>query len=198
MDICVQSLRETIARYTGNTPSEAEIYTLFGPTEEGILINVLGERGRSAYAYLLEIYERLHQNGRPVVFPGGLEMLEQLHGRGLRLAIATGKGAETAEISLRYAGLAQYVERVETGFVGGGDKARLIHTILTGWGLPPAQAAYVGDAPSDMHAAGQAGVLPLGAAWAGKSPLRAPGLPADWILFQEVKDLLEWLAVEKA
>ena len=197
MDICVQALQETIALFAGSPLPEAELYAHFGPSEEGILHAVLGERGPAAYKHFLGIYERLHQNGKPILFPGVVEMLDFLRERGLRVAIATGKGAETAAISLGYAGLGSTIERVETGFITGGNKPVLIQRVLAGWDMPPDQAAYVGDAPSDMQAARQAGVLALGAAWAEKSPLRAPGLPPDWILFQRVADLTAWVAAEK-
>lgn len=193
MDICVQSLQDTITHYAGRPLAEAELYAHFGPSEEGILHAVLGERGPYAYSHFLKIYDRLHQNGRQIVFPGVFEMLEALRGRGLRLAIATGKAAETAAISLRYTGLNAYFERVETGFIDAGNKPLLIERILAGWKMPPAQAAYVGDMPSDMRAARQAGVLALGAAWAEKSQLRAPGLPEDWLLFRQVRDLPAWI-----
>lgn len=193
MNICVQSLQETITQYTGRPLAEEDLYAHFGPSEEGILHAVLGERGPSAYSHFLRIYERLHQNGRQIVFPGVVEMLETLRGMGLRLAIATGKAAETAEISLRYSGLEAYVERVETGFIDAGNKPLLIERILAGWKMPPARAAYVGDALSDMHAARQAGVCALGAAWAEESPLRAPGLPVDWVVFRRVGELAEWV-----
>jgi phosphoglycolate phosphatase-like HAD superfamily hydrolase len=120
-------------------------------------------------------------------------MLGELRAYGLRLAIATGKSPQTAAISMRVLGLAGRVERLETGFIDRGDKPQLIRRILWGWGLTPKQAAYVGDVPSDLHAAELVGVLPIGAAWAETSPLRAMELKDGWVVFEHVGDLSRWI-----
>lgn len=194
MPICVQALQETIAYYQHQDLSVAQVQALFGPTEEGILVKRLGEeQAPAAYARLLESYERLHDTCRQP-FPGVEDLLARLQAAGIRTAIATGKGAETAEISLRYTGLRRWVEQVETGFRYGGDKARLIQRVLDDWGLAPQEAAYVGDVPSDMLAAEQAGVLPVGAAWADSAPFAAHAANG-WQLFYNIADLSTWLGI---
>lgn len=56
MDICVQSLQETITHYAGKPLAKAELYAHFGPSQEGILPAELGERGLSAYSRFLKVY----------------------------------------------------------------------------------------------------------------------------------------------
>src|SRR5512133_1046922 len=142
MPICIQALQETIAQYQQRRMTEPEVLNLFGPTEEGILFKLLGdEQAPAAYTRLLVVYERLHAACREP-FPGVEDLLARLQAAGIRTAIATGKGAETAEISLRYTGLQRWVEQVETGFRYGGDKARLIQRVLDDWGLAPHEVAY--------------------------------------------------------
>ncbi len=193
MSICERCLRETIARYTGRSLSKAEVYDLFGPSEEGILWNVLGEKTPAAYRFFLDRYERMHEDQEQIVFPGVYELLARLRASGIRTAIATGKAPETAAITLRYTGLEPYIERVETGFLEGGNKPRSIETVLESWGMPPTQAAYVGDAPSDMRAAQQAGVLPVGAAWSEAAMLSADGQPDSWLIFKQVEEFYDWV-----
>ena len=86
-----------------------------------------------------------------------------------RLAIVTGKGARSAEISLGFLGLQQYFDGTETGSADRPAKPDGIHAVLRRWSVPPHEVAYVGDAPSDVEVAKQVGLVPLAAAWAATS-----------------------------
>lgn len=192
MTVCLRAFQETLQHYTGKGISLPELHALFGPSEEGILQDLLPDQAAEAYPRFLAAYEQLHL-GCTQPFPGVEALLDDLRARGLRIAIATGKSAETAAISMSLLGLASRVERVETGFIDRGDKPELIQRVLLDWGLAPDQAAYVGDVPSDLYAAEQAGVLPIGAAWAETSVLRDVKLKDGWMVFERVEDLAAWL-----
>ncbi|OGO35199.1 MAG: hypothetical protein A2W35_10845 [Chloroflexi bacterium RBG_16_57_11] len=195
MEICLQAFQETLKYYNGKTISLQELFALFGPSEEGILRRLLPDYGPEAYRYFLASYERFHQTcARP--FPGVEALLDHLRSLGLSIAIATGKSAETAEISMRILGLASRVERLETGFIDRGDKPELIRRVLENWEIPPELVAYVGDIPTDLEAAEQAGVLPVGAAWAKTSSLRQAKLRDRWIVFTRVEDLATWISCD--
>ncbi len=198
MPICEQCLRETIAQYTGRSLSKTEVYDLFGPSEEGILWNVIGEETPAAYQYFLDLYERMHADQEQIVFFGVYDLLANLRASGIRTAIATGKAPETAAITLRYTGLEPYIERVETGFLEGGNKPRSIEMVLESWGMLPAKAAYVGDALSDMRAAQQAGVLPIGAAWSETALLSADNQRNGWMIFKQIEDFNDWVKAGKS
>jgi phosphoglycolate phosphatase-like HAD superfamily hydrolase len=61
------------------------------------------------------------------------------------------------------------------------------------WELPRHRLAYVGDSPNDMTHALEAGLVPLGAAWARESrpsALRRAGAAA---VFSHPRELLAWL-----
>ena len=192
MSVCLQAFQETLQDYIGRGISLQELHALFGPSEEGILHNLLPDQAVEAYPRYLAAYERLH-HGCTQPFPGVEALLDDLRARDMRIAIATGKSAETAAISMRMLGLAPRVERLETGFIDRGDKPELIRRVLQGWGLAPDLVAYVGDVPSDLHAAEQAGVLPIGAAWAETSMLREVELKKGWLVFEQLEDLAAWI-----
>lgn len=169
-----------------------EITALFGASEEGMIRRVVPERWQDGpQAYLAE-YERLH-DGQARVFPGIREALQQLQGRGLRLAVVTGKGRGSAEITLRRRHLASYFDRVEAGSPEGPIKPSGIRAILDTWQMPPAACAYVGDTPYDMVAAAEAGVIGLAAAWAPAATVRENGEPPPAAYFRRVSDLVAWV-----
>jgi pyrophosphatase PpaX len=193
MEVCLKAFQETLQHFDGRTISLLELYSLFGPSEEGILRRLLPNHGEEAYKYYLNSYERCHKAcTRP--FPGVEVLLDDLRCLGLRIAIATGKSAETAEISMRILHLASRIERLETGFVDRGDKPELIRRVVEHWGFSPDQVAYVGDVPTDLYAAEQAGVLPIGAAWAESGILRHIEKKDGWIVFERVEDLVVWIS----
>jgi phosphoglycolate phosphatase-like HAD superfamily hydrolase len=165
---------------------------MFGPNEEGILRKLLPDESPEAFLHYLSSYERLHQACKQL-FPGIEELLDVLSDHGIRIAIATGKSTETAEISMQALGLASRVELLETGFIDRGDKPELIRRILSEWEMPPDRAAYVGDVTSDLLAAELVEVLPIGAAWAESSPLRGIEPHEGWLIFDQVKDFAGWV-----
>lgn len=192
MPVCLQAFQETLLFFSGGSISLQELYPMFGPSEEGILRILLPDKGIEAYPRYLSAYKRIHQDCMQL-FPGIEDLLDVLASHGLRLAIATGKSPETAKISMRSLGLETRIERLETGFIDHGDKPELIRRILDGWGMPADRAAYVGDVTSDLYAAEIAGVLPIGAAWAGSSPLRGIEPREEWLIFEQVIDFAVWI-----
>jgi pyrophosphatase PpaX len=192
LPVCLRAFQETLEYYTARSISLQELYPLFGPSEEGILGKLLPEQAEEAYPRYLISYERNHQVCTQP-FKGIEELLNELHRRDLRIAIATGKSSETAAISMRILGLDSQIDRLETGFIDRGDKPELIRRVLEEWSILPGQAAYVGDVKSDLRAAEQAGVLPIGAAWAETSELRAIERKDGWVIFERVQDLTSWV-----
>jgi pyrophosphatase PpaX len=189
--VCIQAHQETAWHFTGRFPSESEIYALFGPSEEGILERLIPGRLDETLPYFLARYEQLHdQCLQP--FPGVERLFAVLQDKGVRSAIVTGKGAHSAEISMRILGLDRWVEMIETGSAAGDNKPHSMRLVLERWGLPPAQAAYVGDAPTDITGAGQVGVLPIGAAWAPAAQLRSQRAEGEYLLFYEMEQFIRW------
>ncbi|MGE5377304.1 MAG: HAD family hydrolase [Bacteroidota bacterium] len=182
------ALRETFTRFSGHIYSDDEIMTMFGPSEEGIILrHVPPDLYEPAMQYYLDLYADLHAD-QP--FPGILELMDHLKRRGLRIGVATGKGPVSAAISMRAYGLEGYIDRLETGSTEGAVKPELIRRVLSHWELPADRAAYVGDAQSDMADARAAGVLPIGAAWSESSSITESDTPYR---FMSVASLKLWL-----
>ena len=60
LPVCFGAFREVFASYLGRSYDDAEIYALFGPSEEGILQQLLAERWESGLRDYLVAYDRLH------------------------------------------------------------------------------------------------------------------------------------------
>jgi phosphoglycolate phosphatase-like HAD superfamily hydrolase len=183
------AMRETFERFSGRIYTDDEIVAMFGPSEEGMIRQrVPADSYEPALQYFLDRYADLHADAP---FPGIRDLMSYLKERGIRIAVATGKGPGTAAISMRAYDLDDYIDYLETGSPHGAVKPELILRVLDGWKLPADQAGYVGDMQSDMADARTAGVLPLGAAWSGSSSLTEADTPYR---FTSVESLKTWLA----
>ena len=192
LPVCIDAFQETVQQFTGRRPEPGEIIALFGPNEEGMLETLIpGRLGETLPRFVAE-YERAHDQCRQL-FPGIERALDLLKGGGIRMAIVSGKGSQSAEISLRHLGLGRWIDCVETGFAEKADKPTSIRKVLGRWHMPPEQAAYVGDVPSDMQSARQAGVLPVGAAWAGTSTLRSTPAEEPGPIFYDIESFIRWI-----
>lgn len=192
LPVCVLAYQATVEHFSGWTPTEEEVYAQFGPADEGMLETFIPGRLDETLPYFLQAYERFHdQCLQP--FPGIERALSILEERGIRMAIVTGKGPHSAAISLRILELNRWFDIVETGFAKALNKSYSIRQVLQRWGLSPAEAAYVGDMPSDMQASCEVGVLALGAAWASTSVLQqATDVQADAI-FRDIDSFVQWI-----
>jgi len=106
------------------------------------------------------------------VFPGIRELLGELHGRGVPLAVATGKAGERARALLGGLGLVDLFGVV----IGSDEVARpkpapdMVELAVSVLGARPEETVMVGDAVTDLHSARGAGVAAAAALWAGVDP----------------------------
>lgn len=105
----------------------------------------------------------------------------------------TGKGPHSTRISLRRLDLAHAFEPVEVGSPAGSIKVESIRRVVTRWSLDASQVAYVGDAPQDVVAAREAGVVSIAAAWADTASIPKLLEAQPDALFTSVETLSEWL-----
>ncbi|HTY38366.1 MAG TPA: HAD family hydrolase, partial [Bacteroidota bacterium] len=102
-------------RYEGKKYSEREITAMFGPPEEGALLNIVGaEKIGQAMEEYLQFYSA-HHNELARLYPGIKEIVSDLNHRGIHVALFTGKGIDTTTITLEKFGLTPYFDYVVTG-----------------------------------------------------------------------------------
>lgn len=190
--ICVEAFQRTVKAHSGPHLSRAEIESLFGPTEEGMLQRVLPEYSSAALETYLAEYERLH-TACTAPFPGISTLLDALHIRRIKLAVVTGKGPRSADISCRTLGVRGYFTRIEAGSPDGIMKPAAIARVIAEWSLRPSEVAYIGDAPADIEAARLAGVVSVGAAWAAAANADLLQAAGPDFLFRAVPDFASWV-----
>ena len=164
--LCLAAFRAALAATGGREYTEAEITATYGPSEEGCLKTLVGDRAGEALVTYLEYYQTHHKRLCPAPFPGIPEVFDLVRARGAALALVTGKCAPSLALDLAAFGLEERFQVIKTGHPEGADKPADMRAALRELGLGPGEAVYVGDAPSDIASARAAGLPILAAAWA--------------------------------
>mgnify|MGYP006272559043 FL=1 len=187
--LVISGFQEAVASVGGPALTDQDVYAHFGPTEAGMLRRAVGDRWEEAYRTYLLAYERDH-GPYDHLFEGIPGIIAMLKSRGVRVGLVTGKGRDSALVSVARTGLDAHLDAFETGSDDGLAKAAGIRRVLSLWGMSPADAAYVGDTPDDMHSAVEAGVVAIGAGWARTASV-VPG--QGWAVVATVSDLAHML-----
>jgi phosphoglycolate phosphatase/pyrophosphatase PpaX len=192
--VSVEAIVRTVHQLTGQQYAHPEIIDRFGPTEPGILRQLLPqEKWEESERLFLAEYESIHQSHKIGAYAGIEEVLHLLKRHHIRQAIVTGKSRESAEISLCYYQLDGFFEAVETGSLTRSIKKDCIQKLVRGWQVPSEQVLYIGDAPSDVTIAKSAGVCPISVAWADTAELSQLEQRQPCAVFERVQDFKTWL-----
>lgn len=165
LPLCIAATRCAAEPFAGRHFEDEEIVATFGPDEEGMIRALIPQHGAEGLDAYLRCYRELH-GMCPRPFDGIAGVLRELRAKGIVVALVTGKGRGSCEISLREYGLAGCFDHVETGSPLGQRKIEGIRAVLDRFRLAPEEAAYVGDTPGDILSARRAGVKIFSAAWA--------------------------------
>ena len=166
--LCIEAFGEAVSPYAGHTLSREEIVQTFGLNEVGMVKAVVRDRWEEALADFYRIYEARHaQCEKP--FEGIIPLIRGLKARGVTVAMITGKAEESCHITLKRLGLGGLFADVKTGSEFKNCKKDSLLFLMDKYGLSPEECVYVGDAVSDVTAAGGAGVRCLSAAWSSSA-----------------------------
>jgi HAD superfamily hydrolase (TIGR01509 family) len=187
------SFNHVAEKYLGTRLAPEEIVSLFGPPEEGGLATLLGDdRVPGAMDDLCRFYGEHHAE-MAAVHQGIPETLRFLRGKGLPLALFTGKGNRTTAITLQALGLADLFDMV----VSGSDVVRHkpdpegITRVLEKFRLPGERTLMIGDALSDIRASRAAGVRVAAVLWDCLDRERVLAAAPDFV-FHTVMEMDAW------
>ena len=164
LPICYAVFRSVLLEHTGKAYSDAEIHSMFGPCEKG-LIQRHAPDWEPAYEMFLREYRAEHASCTSP-FPGIVHLLNFLEERQILVAVVTGKGPESAAISLEALGLSERFEIVEAGTPEGAIKSESLRRVLAHWKINAETLVHVGDAANDIRSAHEVGAWSVAACWA--------------------------------
>lgn len=187
------SFNHIAQKYLGKTLAPREIIALFGPPEEGGLQQLVGEPlVNQAMDELCDFYARNHES-MASLHTGIEELLHALKQRGIPMAVFTGKGRRTAEITLDALKLSSYFDLI----VSGSDVVRHkpapegIQKIMSALSVPSERVLMIGDGLSDVRASKAAGVKMAAVLWDSYDRDRVLAEKTDFV-FYTVEELHAW------
>ena len=158
---------ETVQRLGGPRMTRDEVVSYYDAGAPHVMLGLM--LGRTGTVEDGELYHRvLAELGHAVVVHAGVEdVLAELHGRGVPMAVFTGNSIEAARILLGATGLAAYFAHVVGGNQVENPKPAPDGVLLAAQrlGVEAAHCLYVGDSPLDVGAARDAGARPVAAGW---------------------------------
>jgi phosphoglycolate phosphatase/pyrophosphatase PpaX len=152
---------------TGRTYTDAEVIALFGVTEVAMLRRELQpSQFEKAKKIFLDEYRARHQV-MCTVFDGVTDLLDTLSWRNVPMGIMTGKGRDTADITLAELGWADRFKSVVTGDEVIKPKPDPEGPLLVAreLGIAPRDCIFIGDSPADILAGKAAGMRTIWAGW---------------------------------
>ncbi len=156
----------------GRTYTNEEVIARFGLTETNMLRQeVSAEHYGKAKQVFLDAYRARHRE-MCSIFDGINDLLEMLRSRGVPMGIMTGKGRDTADISLAELGWTSLFKSVITGDEATRPKPDPQGPLLVAseLELEPRECVFIGDSPADIGAGKAAGMRTI---WAGWHPVYA-------------------------
>ena len=184
------SFNHIAEKYRGRRYTDAEISTMFGPPEEEALRAIVPtEDMDEVMKDYLHFYRTQHAT-LASLYPGMESLLRRLKELGVLVALFTGKGRQTTEISLNECNIGKYFDVLVTGsdvdrYKPSGEGIR---KILQRFQLLPAEALMVGDSIADVISAREAGVQVASVVWDSYGNAAVLELKPDFI-FHSVEEL---------
>jgi len=195
LPIIFGAIRHAATGRTTGDLSDAGIFARFGPIEYKMLESYIGTVSEKDWSDFLSRYDALH-GARLEPFAGLPEVVSQAREWGLKVAMVTGKGPDTAAISLRRMGLEGAFHPVVAGNNESRGKVPLLQLALAQLALPPGATAYLGDSPLDVVHAREVGMRALAAAWAPTAKPAEQLARQPEAQFATVEEFGQWLAAE--
>jgi len=166
-DLVISAYSTACEDYLRRKLTREEVISRFGPTEVGMLRRELPAELHERAISLFRKRYRDHHRRMVRVFEGIPEMLSALRTKRIPMGIMTGKGRDTADITLVELGWTNLFASVITGDEAPKPKPAPDGILMAAQqiGVSPADCIFVGDAPADIQAGKAAGTRTVWASW---------------------------------
>lgn len=162
--MCIKAFRDAVTPYASKELTEDDIVKTFGLNEEGMVRQVVSGDWEKALIDFYTIYEQMHTNSlRP--FLGIRALITELKANSIIVALVTGKGQRSCDITLHHFGMETLFDSVSVGSPDKNTKAESMVKLMSRYGIQPTEMVYVGDEFTDIIACHAVGVCCLSAAW---------------------------------
>ena len=163
--IIVRSIQAAVRDVGGRVPSDKDAAYVIGLGLGQALAHAAPDVPKERYPLLGERYK--HHYGREqdqiTLFPGVLEMLNELKTRQYFLTVATGKSRWGLDQALSHVDLKDLFHASRTADeTAGKPHPRMLHELMAEFGVSPERTLMVGDTTHDLQLAANAGCASVG------------------------------------
>ena len=145
-------ITEAIAMFRKEELTEEENNSIYGPTEEGIILKLIKDKGEAKECFLryLDLYNEYHEELLPDFIPGIRELLEELNKRNIPVYLLTGRSKESTMITLTKFNAFKYFKAIYTGGLYGEVKEELLNELASIHHYNKEDLVYIGDSLHDV------------------------------------------------
>ena len=174
--LCIRAFKKAVMPYIGYELSDDDVIQTFGLNEQGMIGSIIDTPHKErALEDFYTIYKNLHEQMCPRPFPGIRELITDLKQSGIIVALITGKGSKSCDITLQQFDMNTLFDKILTGSAERNIKADSLKWLLQSYHLSAYEVVYIGDTITDIMACKTIGVDCLSAAW-GVSEMAAQDL----------------------
>lgn len=191
--LCMQAFRMAVEPYIDYKLTDVEISKYFGLDEDGMIRQIISDDNwEMASKDFYTIYQEMH-GLCPRPFEGMPRLIKDLKEKSIPVALVTGKGKRSCDITLKHFFMERYFDSIETGSSQKNRKSEAMKKLLVDYGLEPDEMVYIGDAVSDITECNKAGIKCLSAAWAESADKEELTKQNDGNVFLSVSSLKDEL-----
>lgn len=193
--LIVRCIQAAVVDVGGRLPTDQEAAWVIGLALPQALAHAAPDLPREKYPELTASYRRhyLRHQDDLVLFDGVLPMLDALHERGHKLAVATGKSRAGLDAALATVLLRDRFDGSRTADeTHGKPHPRMLLELMEELDVTPERTLMVGDTTHDLQLAQNAGCASVGVSYGAHEPASFD-VHAPLFVAHTVGELREWL-----
>jgi HAD superfamily hydrolase (TIGR01509 family) len=183
-ELIFKSFNHIAEKYLNRKYTFKEITDFFGPPEDIIIKQMMGDKYPQAHKDYFEFYNNNHSSLADL-YPGINEILKIIKEKNKPLGVFTGKGRKAALITLEVLEVKEYFDQIITG-----DDVKKhkpdpdgINIFVEKFNLEREKVLLVGDAPADIIAAHAAGIKIASVVWDSYAKEKVLELNSNYVFY---------------